>query len=148
MIVNSLQRNWIQTNQMVISILHSNILPKPNTNERCCIYNIFTTNQMWQLVLIWNHYLKLFFCLSITTNNNLLFRICCENIVNIIFLNINQWTTFSSEKKKKKPTVDDLDLWPMVSLFREAPWLPHLLVNESSGLGFPSLITIFIKLFK
>ena len=33
-----------------------------------------------------NSQLKLLFCSFIKTNNNLLFRICCENVMDIAFL--------------------------------------------------------------
>ena len=61
-------------------------------NEKCYIYNIFrntfTTKFMWKVVTSsnLNSSLKLFFFSPILTNNNLLFKIYCKNIV-VEFLN-------------------------------------------------------------
>ena len=61
-------------------------------NEKCYVHNIFrntfTTKFMWKVVISsnLNPPLKLFFYSPLLTNNNLLFKIYCENIV-LIFLN-------------------------------------------------------------
>ena len=51
-------------------------------------YNIFTTNHKWLVVIGSNLNLttRLLFSTIITTSNNLLLKICCENIVHILFL--------------------------------------------------------------
>ena len=51
-------------------------------------HDTFTTNYKWYIVICSNlsSKLKLLFCPPITTNNNLPFKICCENVVNIPFL--------------------------------------------------------------
>ena len=51
-------------------------------------YHNFTTNHRWYVVICFNLNLKLklLFCPPITTNNNLPFKICCENIMNVPFL--------------------------------------------------------------
>ena len=56
--------------------------------EKYYVQNIFVTLSQqnlgckFLLVLIWTYYWNYFLFI----NNNLLFRICCENIVNIVFL--------------------------------------------------------------
>ena len=64
-------------------------------NEKCYIHNIFCNtlqewhqNLMWKIVISFNLNppLKLFFYSPILTNNNLLLKIYCENIV-VTFLN-------------------------------------------------------------
>ena len=54
-------------------------------------HNIFRTNHKWKVVIgsNLNSKFKLLFYPSVTTNNNLTFRICYENVVNITFLFIN-----------------------------------------------------------
>ena len=61
-------------------------------------HNIFRTNHKWKVVIgsNLNSKLKLLFYPSVTTNNNLTFRICYENVVNITFPSINRL-----EKKKE-----------------------------------------------
>ena len=59
-------------------------------NEKCYVHNIlrntFTTKFMWKVVTSSNLTpLKLFFYSLILTNNNLLFKIYCENIVVVFF---------------------------------------------------------------
>ena len=53
--------------------------------EKFYVYNIFTTNYRWLVVIGYNLNLPLkwLFC---PTNNNLPLRICCENVVDIAFL--------------------------------------------------------------
>ena len=58
--------------------------------EKCYVhnifYNIFTTKFMWKVITSsnLNSQLKLFFYSPILTNNNLLLKIYCENIVKIL----------------------------------------------------------------
>ena len=53
-------------------------------NERWYVYNIFTTNHKW-LVVNLNLTLRLLFCPTITTSNNMSLKICCKNIVKILW---------------------------------------------------------------
>ena len=50
-------------------------------------YNIFTTNHKWLVVIGSNLNLttRLLFSTIITTSNNLLLKICCENIVKMLW---------------------------------------------------------------
>ena len=53
--------------------------------EKCYVHNIFTTNHRWLVVIgsNLNLTLRLLFC---PNNNNLPFKICCKNVVDILFL--------------------------------------------------------------
>ena len=55
---------------------------------RCYVHNIFTTNYRWLIIIgsNLNLTLKLFLYSIITTNNNLLLKIYCKNIMDIFFL--------------------------------------------------------------
>ena len=63
-------------------------LPLPLINENCYVYNIFTTNHEWLVVIRFNLNLSLKL-IFYSTNNNMSFRICCQNAMNIAFLLIN-----------------------------------------------------------
>ena len=58
--------------------------------KRCYLYNIFTTNYRWLVVIGSNLKLILnyIFAPTITTSNNLSLRICCKNVVDISFLSL------------------------------------------------------------
>ena len=49
-------------------------------------YNIFTTNHRWLVIISLNLKLtlRLLFCPTITTSNNLPLRICCKNVIKIL----------------------------------------------------------------
>ena len=55
---------------------------------KCHIHNIFITNYGWKVVIgsNLNSKFKLLFYPFVITNNNLSLKICCKNIVDIIFL--------------------------------------------------------------
>ena len=59
--------------------------------KRCYLYNIFTTNYRWLVVIGSNLKLILnyIFAPTITTSNNLSLRICCKNVVDISFLSLS-----------------------------------------------------------
>ena len=55
--------------------------------EKCYFYQIFTTNPSWQLIVIGSN-LHITEIVFLFTDNNLLIRICCENVLNITFFAI------------------------------------------------------------
>ena len=61
---------------------------KKNKKKRCYVHKIFITNHRWKVIISskLNSKLNLLFYPSVLTNNNLLLRICCENVVDITFL--------------------------------------------------------------
>ena len=67
-----------------------------NIVEICYVHNIFTINHRWLVVISSNLNLPLKL-LFYPTNNNLMHKIYCENVVNMTFLLI-----ITNKKKKKK----------------------------------------------
>ena len=56
--------------------------------KKCYVHNIFITNHRWKVVFGFNlnSKFKILFYPSVTTNNNLLFKIYYKNIVDILFI--------------------------------------------------------------
>ena len=92
LILRSLTLVWASFMKRRISTLAPEFLKPcelPFFFERCYVYNIFTTNHRCLVVIGSNFKLTLrllFFFPTITTSNNLPFRICCKNVVDISFL--------------------------------------------------------------
>ena len=81
--------------------------------ERSYVYNIFTTNHRWLVVIGLNLNLTLrlfFFVITITTSNNLPLMIYCKNVVKMLWTyhfslwNANRWkqTTVANEQTSSK----------------------------------------------
>ena len=73
--------------------------------ERYYVHNIFITNHRWLVVidLNLNLILRLLFCPTIITSNNLALKICCKNVVKMLwtynFFSINHCE--QSQQKEK-----------------------------------------------
>ena len=67
-------------------------------------YNIFTKNHRWLVIISSNLNLTLglLFCPTIITSNNLPFRICCKNIIDISFLFFKNDIPYPSVHANKK----------------------------------------------
>ena len=100
---------------------------KSKVKEKCYVYNIFTTNHRWLVIIGYNLNLslKLLFCLHqqqlVTTYH---FGFVCENIMDITFLKIKK----SKESKFKVPEKElktrdpsQLGAWSIAWLGDERP---------------------------
>ena len=118
----------------------------------------FTTNHSWLVFIGCNLKPKLIllFCLPLTTNNNLPFKICCENIVNIIFLfyifyknyvkTFLKWfITWLKKKKKSKSTINisfyhSISYWEYANSIQTNLWVRknprHIYRGEGNSFTF------------